>query len=776
VLLQPAGHAACALGFAVLLVASHAFAGSPAASATAAATFHRDLKRLEVDLLHAGARLKLAERAALRAAWQRRQRAAPGTAGLGPHGPGSGIKRARDAEEAGGPQGARPVARGTNSTRIGAPANYRINDRESDRLGASTQSEVTIAVFGSQIVAAWNDAESGVSGALGYGWSTDGGATWTDGGALVASSELARWVSDPAVTVNERTGVFYLAGMAITPHAQSAIGVLRGRFEGGTLVWGPPTLARAVRDTLPDKPWIVADSTTGHLYLTYTAFYRAGPVQIDQIEYQRCRDDNRSWERPIVLSSGRDLGLVQASRPAVGPDGELHVIWAAVDTSLAAGGLDWIRSRSSTDQGGSFGVEQDVAGMYSNFGSGAPGFNRGYGIVFPSLAVDRSMGPHRGRVYAAWNEGLDYFDDAPGDSNPRFEREPNSLPQTATPFNIGETVRGAITAGDDIDTYRFLGKGGSTVIVYLDSLATTLDVAARLTCSDAETRLAYSAPVWPGRTRVLVFTLPRSDIFFLRLDPIARRTGGYRMRTGLVVPGGHERARDHRDVFVAARDRRGGWETPVRVNGSAPRFDDWLPEVAVAANGRVYVAWYDWRDDVDVTCGGASHVFLARSDDGGRVWSEVGTMSDVATDWTNVASLIAPNQGDYIAMFADHDAVTVAWADGREGDPDVVVARHALERDPLPAPFMPVAMIERVSPNPSRGELLVEFALSGGTSALLELVDLGGRRVQVQSLGNPGPGRHATRFVPGAGVKPGVYWLRLVENGRGNARMVAIIP
>ncbi len=489
---------------------------APAAPTTAAATFLRDLKRLEYDLIHAGARAKLAERAVLRTAWERRQRMAPGTAGLGPRGsrgPGSGIRRARDAGEAAGPQGARPVARRARSARIEAPPNYRVNDRESDRLGGSTQSEVTIAAHGSNLVAAWNDAESGASGALGYGWSSDGGVTWTDGGALVGSAELARWVSDPVVTVNERTGVFYLAGMAITPRAQNAIGVIRGRFAGGALTWEPPVLARMVRDTLPDKPWIAADSTTGYLHLTYTAFYRAGPVQIDQIEYQRCRDDNRSWERPQVLSSGRDLGLVQGSRPAVGPDGELHVIWTAVDTSLAGGGRDWIRSRTSTDYGGSFGAEEDVAGIYSNFGSGAPGFNRGYGIVFPSLAVDRSSGPYRGRVYATWNEGPDYFDDAPGDTNPRFEREPNPRPQTATPFNIGETVRGAITAANDIDTYRFFGKDSTTVILYLDSLATSLDVAARLLCSDGETRLAYSAPVWPGRTRVLVFTLPRSDIY-----------------------------------------------------------------------------------------------------------------------------------------------------------------------------------------------------------------------------------------------------------------------
>ena len=88
---EPARRAACALGLAALLVALPATASAPAAPKTAAATFFHDLKRPQYDLIHAGARSKLAERAALRTAWERRQRMAPGTAGLGPRRPGAGI-------------------------------------------------------------------------------------------------------------------------------------------------------------------------------------------------------------------------------------------------------------------------------------------------------------------------------------------------------------------------------------------------------------------------------------------------------------------------------------------------------------------------------------------------------------------------------------------------------------------------------------------------------------------------------------------------------------
>src|SRR6185295_5905429 len=144
----------------------------------------------------------------------------------------------------------------------------------------------------------------------------------------------------------------------------------------------------------------------------------------------------------------------------------------------------------------------------------------------------------------------------------------------------------------------------------------------------------------------------------------------------------------------------GSWGAPTRVNDDPPWLDGWLPEVAVAADGRVYAAWYDWRDRAVSTCGAWSSVYLARSLDGGASWISDGSMSDQQTDWTNVASLIAPNQGDYIALFADASHVTVAWADGREGDPDVAMARYALGLDPLP-PTRPGLAIARLSPNPA---------------------------------------------------------------------------
>ena len=63
--------------------------------------------------------------------------------------------------------------------------------------------------------------------------------------------------------------------------------------------------------------------------------------------------------------------------------------------------------------GATFGAEATACSFYDDFGSGAPGFNREQSIALPSIAVDRSTGATRGRVYVAWNESIDFYDSIP---------------------------------------------------------------------------------------------------------------------------------------------------------------------------------------------------------------------------------------------------------------------------------------------------------------------------------------------------------------------------
>jgi len=207
----------------------------------------------------------------------------------------------------------------------------------------------------------------------------------------------------------------------------------------------------------------------------------------------------------------------------------------------------------------------------------------------------------------------------------------------------------------------------------MDSVGSALDASFRLFCTDGSTRLAFSE-TGLGSTGLLVFTLPTTGTYTLRVAPFAvTGTQGYRIRTVLNGPI-TERGRDHRDVFTSYTDNYAVWSTPVRVNQDPAYYDNWLPEVAVAANDTVYALWYDWRDSGAGLCGGASMTYLSRSNDFAASWPDGSPVSTAPTTWTTSYSNITPNQGDYAALFANQNAVYACWSDGRNGDPDVFMA------------------------------------------------------------------------------------------------------
>jgi hypothetical protein len=578
-------------------------------------------------------------------------------------------QRPRRLPESAEPGNTPPVTlRAPGASLASAYPNVPVNDRATDQVPGSGQSEVSIAAHGNDLVASWNDAETIPSTIQGFGYSTDGGQTWVDGGSL-PTPNVGRWDGDPVVTVNEKTGEFYVIGICEPTPTTNGIGMVRGMFSGGTLVWGTPEMAISGSDAsvFYDKPWMVADSTSGNVYITYTRFaVSLGMITSSRIEIVRKTSPALPFQAPIPLSGVADAGHVQGSRVVVGPGGDVWVAWFVV----GATDLDFLRVRRSTHRGASpWDPEVTAASYYANFGSGAPGFSRAMGIAFPGMAVDRTSGPNRGRLYLTWNESINYFDDPIGVGGDVAETESNDTPMTASPFTPGQALTGAIDLSADLDYWGFQGSEGQTIICQCHVTDGNLIAAFRLICSDGSSRLAYSEARAGGRDGLVVFTLPADGTYALRVAPTSG-LGTYRIATGLNVPG-PERARDHRDVFVTTSDDGLDWSTPVRVNDDPGHFDNSFPEVAVADLGRPYVIWYDWRDAPPSTCGAVSSVYGARSDDGGVSWSSLGPLSDAQTAWTSVVSNLSPNQGDYIALFGNPVALYPCWADGRFGDPDV---------------------------------------------------------------------------------------------------------
>ncbi len=554
------------------------------------------------------------------------------------------------------------------------PSNVLVNDRSLDGFGAA-QSEESVAMVGSLGLAAWNNGQGFYNGSdtQTAAWTSNGGASWSSIAIPHPSgAQIAYWFSDPVVTVNEKTGTFYYCGLTTFSASTNGISVASGHFSGGTFVWDAvvPVRNGSNSSLLFDKQWIAADSSNGNLYLSYTVF---GSVA-DTIVTQRSTDGGAHWDNPIVLNS-TGFGNVSGSRPAVGPNSEVYVTWQEAGPTF-----DFMRYRRSTTQGASYGAQATAATEFSNYGTGAPGFNRARGITFPGIAVDRSRGPHRGRVSLIWNESLNFYDDAFSTTPRLLETETNNNFSRATPFTVGQNLEGALPRGD-LDVWSFAATQGTTYQFYVDSLKSTLWYTLRVFCgADTLTRLAFSgdpdstSPSSGGGRGLIVWTAPTSGTYDLRIAQTAG-TGGYRILT-TVAAHGAEPGRDQRDIVTAFSDDGTSWSTPARINDDPPWFDDWLPEVGVSREGYPYAMWFDWRDALS-TCGGSSGIYASRSLNGGGSWVPSVAVTDTLTRWTQIAANIAPNQGDYNGMFCS-DVTVLAWADGRRSDPDVFATRVAL--------------------------------------------------------------------------------------------------
>jgi hypothetical protein len=542
------------------------------------------------------------------------------------------------------------------------------------------QSEASMAAWKSYVVCAWNDGQgqSTAPSSIGFGYSTNNGQTFVDGGSPPEAPNNGTWSSDPVVVVNEATGEFYFCALLDLGDTgdEHGVGVVRGTFSGETFTWDSPVIVNSIPEVVGfiDKCWVAVDPGTGNLYVTYTHYY----ADKDEIILMRSTNKGLSWGTPLTMSS---IGAaVQGSRPCVGPDGEVYVTWKEIGP-VNGDGSDFFRIRKSTDGGVSFGPERQVARFYDDWGTGAPGFNREQSVALPSIAIDRSNGPHRGRVYVTWNESLNWYDSPPDLTPLKSETEPNDDPSTANSFVPGDVLVGNYKASEEFDYYKFNAVQNVTYIFFCDT--STYNYTMRIMCTDGQTRLAFSgdrftpsgfAPA-PG---LIVWTCPQTGTYYLRMAEAGQVAGGvYRVLTGVDIPGGvNQRALDHRDIFLATSDDGGTtWTNPVQINaGQVEHFDDWLPEVAVDGAGTAYLSWYDWSDSPAATCGALSHVYLSKSVDGGVTWQSQPTVTEVQTNWTVTNSNIIPNQGDYICLFANGVGLYPVWADGRVGTPDVWTA------------------------------------------------------------------------------------------------------
>jgi hypothetical protein len=315
---------------------------------------------------------------------------------------------------------------------LGAPlVNVRVNNpaEDSHQTDQTTQSETTVAVSGMNVAVGFNDSQNGLAfetaGAdlTGYGYSTNGGASFTDGGVLPNAPGSINF-GDPWMATDSG-GTMYYSTLAASPATGSLLVAVASSNNGGK-TWSQanpipppsttcggkgcgPSFYSADKDALTTAgsgnlydSWddITVDPTTGNLLsglavahstdggITWTVTYASQSVLGSPTS--GCSFGQYIGAQPLVangvLYDAAELISVNDPNCIGAPVQYSEVVFYSTDggTTWHAGANQLITS--STQGAGAFRL-------------GASQLMRN--LEFPSLAA------FKGNVYMAWNDGGD---------------------------------------------------------------------------------------------------------------------------------------------------------------------------------------------------------------------------------------------------------------------------------------------------------------------------------------------------------------------------------
>jgi hypothetical protein len=299
-----------------------------------------------------------------------------------------------------------------NQDRGGAPQNetsIAVDPNNPNRVVASANDYVTgtwDCFIGGVPCSAFGDGYSGTY------FSNDGGNTWCCSssdpghiGTLIPGvTRLTGGIydagGDPSVAFDSRGRVFY-AGLGFNrASAPNTVAVNRGTFDAsGALSWGAPTFINETTSpaTINDKEWIAVDANPSspfrdRVYVTFTrflfnpvnGFYAQSPIML-----AISTDGGMTFSDPKIV--GAPVIYSQGSRPLVGADGTLYVIFSGAIRSAALNSSYIVKS---TDGGATFGKPIAIAPRRSVTGIADATFRMN---SFPSGVVAPD-----GTVHVAW--------------------------------------------------------------------------------------------------------------------------------------------------------------------------------------------------------------------------------------------------------------------------------------------------------------------------------------------------------------------------------------
>jgi hypothetical protein len=238
--------------------------------------------------------------------------------------------------------------------------------------------------------------------------SMDGGRTWK---TIPVESPKGLTQGDDAVYFSNDGSAYHthlsFVGIRVARPPRAESGILVESSKDGGLTWNESVPAiNHINSVIPfeDKPGIVVDNATeskykGNVYLAWTRFDVYGSADPDchsHIYFSRSTEGGKTFAMPVRISDSagdcRDSdNTVEGAVPAVGPKGEVYVVWA--------GPLGLV-FKKSLDGGLTFGKDKVIDQMPGGWDFSVAGLDRANGM--PVTGVDLSGGPNKGTLYLNW--------------------------------------------------------------------------------------------------------------------------------------------------------------------------------------------------------------------------------------------------------------------------------------------------------------------------------------------------------------------------------------
>ena len=459
--------------------------------------------------------------------------------------------------------------------------------------------------------------------------------------------------------------------LLVTPLATSG--------AGGQERVGPPTVEAARQVTVESEPnrLFVSPVVAVHPDEPRTMAVATGDARNGGCTVRVSRDGGLSWgesqnivPRPFTHCVQRNFGTVMGL--AFGPDGSLHAALSA--SSVADGhpnGPIAAVAAKSTDLGQTW--ETKVVAQPKPYSEGqVQGFEQ-HGVM--SMAVDPN---NADLVYMGWRGRV--LDQATLAAVPALAERP----YVSVSRDGGRTWGQPTDVLKSIDDGKLFGAGTPTFAVGPKGEAYAF-IRERPDRPPAPAprpaqRLFMIKSVDQGRTWSSALVYP-GQVFIYQPVPAIDPKGNISLVWFQAE--GQTLDTPTQIRFTTSKDGGKTWSEPVELTDDDPagKFNQYWPGMSVAPNGRIDVAWHDFRGDPYYVPSGVgpmglgstsqqfSNIYYTYSNDGGKTWAPNVRVSDrsiyrrVGITFNN-QDVVGP-----VGMASTNEGVVITWADSRGSGP-----------------------------------------------------------------------------------------------------------